>query len=165
MITAILLVAAIIGIFAYMLYAQRQKKKNDVRSHHIILLDGFPAVHIPISLSRDDAEAIAGNLQAAYNAVWKEMGVIYGVKSRPAGIAVIGTSLFDVDPAHPNIMWIAPRDKIFIKVQPTMYYWFMLELHNIFRYQLHGIKWIYNTKDSLDEEHCASVWRWIEENC
>ena len=156
------IIALLIGVFVYLLYRQRKKQANDTRSHHIVLLDGFPVVHIPISLPRDDAEAIAGNLQAAYNAAWKEMGVIYGVEPRPAPIAVIGTSLFAVDPEHPHVLWPAPRDKMFLKVQVGMYYWFVRELHNIFRYQLYGMQHIYRSINETDAALIKDVELWID---
>jgi hypothetical protein len=162
---SLILTLIVIGITVVLFVEARRRKARDTRSHHTVLLGGFPIVHVPMSLPRDDAEAIAGNLQTAYNAVWSEMSTIYGVKSKPAGIATIGTSLFDVDPDHPHVLWLAPGDKIYLRIQPTMYYWFMWELHNLFRYQLHGMKWIYKTKDDVDEAHRASVGSWIEKNC
>ncbi|MCK5021490.1 MAG: hypothetical protein KAS32_31045, partial [Candidatus Peribacteraceae bacterium] len=102
------------------------------------------------------------NLRGAYNAAWKEMGTVYGVEPRPAPIAVIGTSLFAVDPEHPHVLWFAPRDKVFLKVQPTMYYWFVQELHNMFRYQMFGMEWIYKSKDAADEANIVNVEQWIE---
>ena len=162
MIYSFAIIAFLLGAFAYLVYRQRKKKASDTRSHHTVLLDGFPIVHIPISLSREKAEEIATKLQYSYIKTWATIAKAYKLTPDPMPIATIGTSLFEVDPEHPHVKWILPGDKVFLRVQPQMYYWFARELHNIFRYQLHGQKWIYETKDEKDQASKVSVEKWIE---
>ncbi len=45
-----------------------------------------------------------------------------------------------------------------------MYYWFVREVHNVFRYRVHGIKWIYRTKDADDIAAATVVEKWISHN-
>ena len=156
--------AVIILGTAYLFYRQRKKKESDTRSHHIVLLDGFPIVHIPISLSRERAEKIAANLQNVYTRLWASIAKSYCLTPAPMPIATIGSSLFEVDPEHPHVLWIAPRDKVFLRVQPTMYYWFARELHNIFRYRTFGMQWIYVARDEADDNNIIDIEQWIKEN-
>ena len=169
MIYSFAIVAVVIAIFVVLFIKQRKRKSSDVRSHHTVLIDGFPIVHIPISLSRERAEQIANKLRYVYVKAWAQMIKIYKEDPGPMPIATIGSSLFDVDPAHPHVMWIMPGDKVFLRVQPSMYYWFVRELHNIFRYKMRGSQWIYETKDDDDmtDRDAVGVWiatRWRKED-
>jgi hypothetical protein len=152
---------AILG-FIVAFVVQRRKKATDTRSHHTVLLDGFPIVHIPISLSREEAERISKKLRYTYVKTWAQMIKIYGEDVGEMPIATIGSSLFEIDPEHRHIKWPMPRDKVFLRVQPSMYYWFAGELHNMFRYLLHGTQWVYNTKDSTDKKFANKAYRWID---
>ena len=154
--------AAIFIGFGWMFYRQRRKKATDERNHHIILLDGFPIVHIPVSRTRSDAESLAQALQGAYKLSWAQMGTLYGVDYRPAGIDVIGVSDGIVREDHKHVMWLVGRGKVFLSLQPTMVYWFVRELHNIFRYQLYGINHIYKPVGKQDSRTIASVESWID---
>ena len=161
MIYSFAIIALILGGLAYLIYRQRKKKAADTRSHHTVLIDGFPIVHIPISLSREKAEQIANKLRYTYVKAWAQMTKIYKADPGAMPIATIGSSLFEVDSKHPHVMWIMPRDKVFLRVQPSMYHWFAGELHNMFRYLMHGTQWIYKTKDDDDAAGAKAVEAWI----
>jgi hypothetical protein len=152
-----LLVAAAAFAFRY----QRRKRTTTPRSHHVILLDDFPAVHLPIEMDREAAEMAAKDLYWAYLKAWGICKEIYGNDPGPPGIANIGCHSDSLGGKHPHVLWLAPTDRIHIRVQPGWLYWFAAELHNVFRYQLHGIKHIYETVDDADRTMALEAQRRI----
>lgn len=162
MTTSILLAVVGAGIL-YLVWSWWHNTRDHEGNHWTILLDGFPIVHIPSAHPRDKAWNIASLLKLTYTLVWDRLLSAYSGGPESAAIAVIGCSDGVVDESHPNILWPAPRDKIFMKVQPTMYYWFARELHNVFRYQIYGIRNIYKPVNDQDAKTIADVEAWIDE--
>jgi hypothetical protein len=136
-----------------------------VPSHHIILLDAFPVTHVPIGavLDRAEARGVVEGLKAAYRASWRALTGIYGETVREAPIDTIGMSLDPVHKDHTNVVWFAPTSKMRLRFQDSMYFHFVGELHNMFRYNLYGIEWIYKTRDSADRRAELAARDWIED--
>ena len=154
----------IVAAFVLLFIRQRRKKAADTRSHHIVLIDGFPVVHVPVAVSRETAEVIGETLREVYRDAWAALDAIYDAEeeSGPMPIATIGMSVSPVEDGHPHVMWIAPRDKIFLRLEEKYGYWFARELHNIFRYLMHGIEHIYRTTGPEDQLRAHEATEWIE---
>jgi len=157
----LVIIALALGGWAYLIYRQRKKRAAHLRSHHIVPIDGFPTVHIPISIRREQAERFANKLRYTYIKAWAQMIKIYKENPGPLPIATIGSSLSEIDPEHPHVLWIMPGDKILLRIQSSMYHWFAGELHSIFRYKMHGPEWIYETRDKDDAAGAKMVEVWI----
>ena len=152
-------------VFGWLLYRMEQKKRNDKPSHHIISdIPGFPVIHVPAALSRAEAETLSNTLAVVYERLWVALDVIYGVYAKPMPIAVIGCTLDDVDPDHKHVRWMAPTDRIYLKIEDDTPFWFAMECHNVFRYVIHGMKGIYRIMDDDDAIHARKAGRWIEDN-
>ena len=71
----------------------------------------------------------------------------------------------EVDPEHRHVMWPMPRDKAFLRLQVGMSFHLAGEIHNMYRYCLHGPQWVGDgrTKDADDLARAMAVQAWIEE--
>ena len=162
-----LVLALIAAVFAVVFVKQRAKKANKTSNHYIVLVDGFPITHVPTDgvSSRKEARASVVKLKEVYKTAWHIMSEDYGVVDpREAPIESIGMSTAPVHPEHNEVVWFAPTSKMRLRFQPSMYYHFAGELHNMFRFNMHGVKWIHIPKDEDDAARAAEVQRWIEEN-
>ena len=157
-----LALGVLVAAFAWAFIAQRRRKANQVGSHHIVLLKGFPIVHVPVFIDREGAEEITGMLQDAYVTAWPTFIDIYKRDPGPMPIDTIGMAMTSVASGHPHVVWFMPTGKMRLRVQDSMYHYFVGELHNMFRYRLHGTSWIYKTKSKADKKFAAKAERWIE---
>jgi hypothetical protein len=154
-------IAAIAIVFGWLFYRQRRAKATDTRSHHICQRDGYPDVHVPQPIDRDGAEKIAHLLRNVIDNAWKEFTSIY-YYAPLLPLVTIGMSRSEVHPDHPHVLWIMPRDKLFLRLQVGMAYYLAGELHNVFRYLLHGPNGIYSPRSDQDEVRMMRVQDWIE---
>jgi len=157
-----LIIAGILLLGAVLFYLQRRKKANQLPSHHIIQQDGFPDVHIPVALTRLDAENFALSLLTAFTGSWAAFKEIYGVDIGSLPIAIVGCVMDEIEASHPGVKWNAPTDKILLRVQPLAPYWFVRECHNVFRYMLYGMDGIYVTLNIDDLNKAQQVEDWID---
>lgn len=153
----------IIALAFILYFIKRQLSKPDDRSHHVILLNLFPVVHIPRELSREEAEKIANALRDVYVITWAKLSSVYNVSTYPMPVSVIGSTMSEVSSEHPHILWLAPRDKVYLRIQDSMYYWFALELHNMFRYTLYGMGGIYPSEGGQGIHEAEKAVKWIKE--
>ena len=154
----------LIAVFVYLFVLQRRRKARQVPSHYVVLVDGFPVTHVPREavVSMSEARRYVVGLKEAYRASWDVFKGIYGKVTREAPIDTIGMSLDPVHESHPEVVWFAPTSKMRLRFQDSMYYHFVGELHNMFRYNLYGIQWISKTKNIADARKASSVAEWIE---
>ena len=158
--------AVIVVAFTLALVKQRMKKANKAPSHYVVLVDGFPTTHVPREAvpTMQEARAVVVMLKEAYRASWAVLEGIYDKPMREAPIDTIGMSLGPVHKDHPEVVWFAPTSKMRLRFQPSMYYHFAGELHNMFRFNLHGIEYIYKMKNTADRMRAMEARAWIREN-
>ena len=159
-----LLVPASLSFFAWKLYVMRKKSAHDSRTHHIITLDGFPLTHVPVALEREEAQRVAEDLRDTYTRTWAALDRIYGHTARPLPVHTIGCTMGVVRVDHLHVMWLVGSGKIYLRVQDGMYRWFALELHNVYRYLLHGMGGIYETQGDEDRSRATMAHQWILTN-
>ena len=161
-----LLTALVIAGFIAAFVAQRRRKANQVPLHHVILVDGFPVTHVPLQAVSGvlEAQGVVEQLKVAYRASWAALTGIYGATVREMPIDVIGMSTDPVSKKHPEVVWFVPTGKMRLRFQKAMYYYFVGELHNMFRFNMYGIEWIYKAKDSKDRKRSIEAQEWIEKN-
>ena len=155
----------VVIVFTTVFIAQR-RSKDAPRSHYIVLLDAFPATHVPAGAveSMEEARRVVSLLKEAYRASWAVMSRIYEeLDAREPPIEVIGMSTAPVHTHHPDVVWFAPTSKMRLRFQDSMYYHFAGELHNMFRLNLYGITYMYTAKNPKDAKRMAKVSAWIEE--
>ena len=160
------LVALFIAIIVVAFVLQRRRKANKERSHYIILLDAFPATHVPLGavVDRSEARGVAQALKVAYRASWAALTGIYGSSVREIPIGTIGITMGPVLENHSEVAWLIGTGKVLLKFQDRMYYWFVAELHNMFRYNMYGMDWVYETRDEDDRLKALEAQEWIEKN-
>ena len=165
MIAGLIVTAILLAAFVWAFVAQRGRKASDTRSHYAVAsVYGFPITHVPREAvsSPEEAREVVVGFKRVYRKVWSEFSLIYGVETRAAPIDTIGMSLDPVHPDHEDVVWFAPTSKMRLRFQDSMHYHFAGELHNMFRYNLYGIKHIYKTKDDADLAIATSVKSWIK---
>ena len=160
--------ALILTAFTLAFVKQRMNKTEEKLnpSHYVVnTVDDFPTTHVPREAvaSFADAEAAVVALDKVYDYAWAMFGEFYSAPfERSAPIDTIGMSLGPVHPDHKDVVWFAPSSKMRLRFQPTMRFHFAGELHNMFRFNLHGIKHIYKTKDAADKARALKVQAWIK---
>ena len=159
-----LIIALVAVVFAVVFVAQRRSKAEKIPSHYVVLVDGFPVVHVPREavLTMKEARGYVVGLKEAYRASWAVFSDIYGKVTREAPIDTIGMSVDPVHKTHPEVVWFAPTSKMRLRFQDSMYYHFVGELHNMFRYNLYGVEWISKTKNIADAKKASRAAEWIE---
>lgn len=177
-----LLICAVLIIgWLFLLYRQRKAKKDHVSKHHpSIPILGFGGVNVPkeepdgTPISFLDAQVIATMLHDAQVLVWetciKEYGVTrstneafqQGAKGWCVDEVGITNDPMAMSPKHPMVEWAAPHGGIKLLHQKAMYYWYAHEVHNVFRYVLHGMDHIYDTVDAEDKRIADYVQAKIE---
>jgi len=177
-------------VVAYVWYRFRKRKNSHVsKIWPSITILGFGGVSIPKfypmlpgqpteepePLSYEVAQLEARILYDVKNAVWEKCIEQYGVtyntneafQQNAQGWCVddIGvTSNPDAMPeGHPFVAWGMPHGGIKLLFQFDMYFWFAHEVHNVFRYVLHGPLHIYDTVDAGDLMDARVVQEWINE--
>ena len=108
------------------------------------------------------AERRAYQLFDAYNRTWRECTRVYGWGRQHWPIESVAVVDGVVHQAHPHVMWNAPIPRLWLRLQDGMIRWFSLEVHNVFRYHLHGMKHIYRTVNDSDLMRAHEVVEWIE---
>lgn len=175
--TGWVLTALIFVGFGYMWYRMRRAKATKVSKHWPpIGVDGFGYVNVPkktfegAEISIDEARLVANHLYEVQLAVWQLCIDEYGVthetneafQQNARGWCVDEVGITNdpevMDEHHPYIEWNAPHGGIELLLQQHMYYWFAHEVHNVFRYVLHGMKHIYQPVDDEDGETFNFVW-------
>jgi hypothetical protein len=154
----------LIAVFVYLFVQQRRRKANQVPKHYVVLVDGFPATHVPREAvaTMEEARGYVVGLKVAYRASWAVFKGIYKQSTREAPIDNIGMSMGPVHESHPDVVWFAPTSRMRLRFQPSMRYHFAGELHNMFRYNLYGITYIYKMKNKADKARAAKAQAWIE---
>lgn len=171
MILSILL--AIVGaIILYILGSWWYNTRDHEGSHWSIRLAGFPKVDVPkVTHTHAEAVVIAEMLEATYRRAWEAFAVLYGVDWEPtdedhqAPIAKIGLNTGEeIEPAHKHIRWILPAT-VHIRLQSSMYYHFVGELHNMFRWIIHkcDMQIVKHPIPGKDVDRAAQVQIWIKD--
>jgi hypothetical protein len=162
----LIITAVLVAAFVVVFVQQRRRKANQVPKHYVVLVDGFPVTHVPREAvaTMEEARGYAVGLKEAYRASWAAFKGIYGESTGEAPIDTIGMSVNPVHKSHPEVVWFAPTGKMRLRFQPTMRYHFAGELHNMFRYNLYGIEYIYKTRNEADNARAIEAQLWIENN-
>ncbi len=159
-----ILAAALITALVVVFVLQRRRKANQVPKHYVVLVDGFPITHVPreAAATMEEARGYVVGLKEAYRASWAVFNGIYKQSTREAPIDNIGMSMGPVHEDHPEVVWFAPTSRMRLRFQPSMRYHFAGELHNMFRYNLYGITYIYKMKNKADKARAAKAQAWVE---
>lgn len=163
----LIVTAVLLAAFVVVFVLQRRRKARDTSAHYAIAtVDGFPITHVPKEAvaSVEEAREVVVKLKEVYVTSWAAFSGIYGKVTRAAPIDTIGMSLGPVHPKHENVVWFAPSSKMRLRFQDSMYYHFAGELHNMFRFNLYGIKYIDKMKGKADRKRAIRVQVWIEDN-
>ena len=169
------LAAAVIILGTIYFFYHRLTAPDEPGSHHICQLDGFPDIHVPRGgedsgspiITRTGAEELAEMLRAVIRKTWARCNATYVafVPRTRFPVVLIGMTFNEVDPEHRHVMWPMPRDKAFLRLQVGMAYHLAGEIHNMYRYCLHGPQWVADgrTKDADDLARAIAVQAWITE--
>ena len=166
MIPGLILTAVLLAAFVVVFVLQRRSKANSIPAHYVVLVDGFPVTHVPREavVSMKEARGYVVGLKEAYRVSWAVFSGIYNESTREAPIDTIGMSVDPVHAEHPEVVWFAPTSRMRLRFQDSMRYHFVGELHNMFRFNMYGIEYIYKMKNKADGKRAARVQTWIEEN-
>lgn len=162
-----LILSVIIILLIAAIFIHKIRGPRDEGSHWPINLAGFPTVHVhKETASHAEAETLANALRMTYREAWAVFAAFYEQDPRnPAPIARIGLNTGEeISRKHLHIRWVLP-DNVDIRFQPSMYYHFTGELHNMFRVDIHGFGGgdvVPPAQDDLDRERRAKVQQWID---
>jgi len=168
-------VVLILG-WLFLLYRQRKDKAEHVSKHWpSIPILGFGGVNVPkeqldgTPIPFGAAQTIAHLLAATQTTVWETCIDVYGVtydtnegfQNGAMGWCVdevgITNDLKAMAHDHPFVEWTMPHGGIKLLFQDNMEYWYAHEVHNVFRYVLHGPEFIYRFVDDDDREKAKEV--------
>lgn len=141
----------------------RKSKENDEQVSYL-LYRGNVTVHIPTSVELEAGNEIANDISDSMTDCWLKMEEIYGsrVGSRIGEVVVTDEPIKE---DHPYVVWHIASRRIWLLNQDDMIKWFMLELHNVFRYRLHGTYGaIYNPVSDEDRMNALTVQDYINDN-
>jgi len=116
---------------------------------------------VPHPVSKETADRAAYRLFEAYERTWRECTKIYGWGRACWPIETVAVVDGIVHKNHPHVMWNAPLPRLWVRFQVGMVEWFAHEVHNVFRYHLHGMRHIYKTKDARDKMNAQEIQEWI----
>jgi hypothetical protein len=63
---------------------------------------------------------------------------------------------------HPNVEWSRAGDRIVLRIQDGMYWHFAGEVHNVFRYGMHGVGSSDHTYGDADRKAAFAVRTWVK---
>ncbi len=166
-----LAVAAACAGFAYLLYCRLTS--DDEGSHHICQLDGYPDIHVPKGeaegladfINRDAADEVASMLWGVIRTVWQGCNGAYAVRVSWLRFPIvhIGMGFNPISKDHPHVEWPMPRDKMRLRLQVGMSFHLAGEIHNAYRYCLHGPQHVTKPKNDDDARRAIKVQSWIED--
>ena len=156
--------ALIILTTVYLFYRQRKKKDTDPRTMWMHGIDGFASVWIPNEVEKPAGIKMANQLSNIKRVVWKQCARAYkDPGSQPWTVAQINMAHAYPSKDHPEIVWFPAAHKIRIRIQKSMSYWFAHECHNVYRWQLHGPKWVYSLRNAEDRAAALFIQNWIDQ--
>jgi len=142
----VLAVAAV----AALLYWFHNHKKGEPVSYYVTTPSLW--VSIPAGVPREQGEKIATTLDDTRRAAWARFEHIYQETPRSTYVSTVNVVHGTVHKDHPYVMWYAGGDRIRISLRNDMMRWWLLELHNVYRYGLHGYDGIYLSENATDKE-------------
>ena len=165
-----LAVAVIVVGFVALFLWQRREKARDTDTHWPVKKPGFPRVYLPNEVGPSEGDEIVLQLQAAARAAWNKFNAVYRTSSMRYPIGDIWLTRDIVSAEHPEVAWYVPgrhqyqhEGDLHLRIQDAMFYWFVGELHNCFRWQLHRDReLIYETVDETDLARARAVQAWID---
>ena len=159
---------ALVGLFFW----YRSRSRGGSEGAFTYLFDGMGSVHITRThtdtqgvehpVAKETADRAAHRFFEVYERTWRECTKVYGWGRQHWPIETVAVVDGIVHKAHPHVMWNAPLPRVWVRLQVGMLRWFALEVHNIFRYHLHGMNHIYKTIDSRDKMRAQEMVAWIE---
>ena len=170
------LAAAVIILGTIYFFYHRLTAPDEPGSHHICQRDGYPDIHVPRGgedsgkpiITRDGAEEVAAMLRNVITDIWAKCNATYAgnVSYRKRfPVVFIGMGFNPISAAHPHVEWPMPRDKMRLRLQVGMHFHLAGEIHNMYRYCLHGPQWVADgrTKDADDLARAMAVQAWIKD--
>jgi len=165
-------IAVIACVFAVVWYKFRQRKNAKAPARFWREpIDGFADVFVTKYYVHDDEEGtvtkeeatnIANSLALARDDIWATCERIYEhVPEHGWCVDKISVVREGMPENHKHVVWGAPHGRIKLLLQSNMYYWFVRECHNVFRYRMYGMAWIYKTKNPKDLRETVAVEEWI----
>jgi hypothetical protein len=148
--------------FVYLLNKMHNRK--DKKASQMVMVEGFPLTHMPVEMSREEAESIVHKLKASYLAVWAKCAEVYGAVKWTLPISMVVGRYEDINENHPLVEWYAPHGPLYLKIHGQMFYYFAAEVHNCYRCALRGVNHIYETVDDEDQKLAESVDFWISDS-
>jgi len=150
-------------IFAsWFIYWRKFRKGKRVESNlrGPIPIEGFADCHFPKDL--EEWESTLLRLVDIRNDVFRHCELKYGNTARwivPKVALIYG----EPSKKHPNVKWSRSGDRITLKIQPKMFWHFAGEVHNVFRFGLHGPGADRMTYGHDDTAAAVAVQTWIAE--
>ena len=165
-----IVVAALVALGCVLWYRSRNDRPNPHIAHEYHF-PGFGVVKVtPIhtdtqgaghDVTTETAERRAYGLFEAYTRTWLQCTRVYGWGRQhwPIESVMVVNGLVHKD--HPHVVWNAPIPRVWVRLQDGMREWFAREVHNVFRYHIHGMKHIYKTIDDRDLMRAHEIAEWI----
>jgi len=156
--------ALIILTTVYLFYQQRKKKDSDPRTMWMHGIDGFASVWIPLEVEKAAGIKMANHLSNIKKVMWKQCARRYNdPDSQEWTVCQINLAYAYPHKEHKEIMWIPAAGKIRARIQKSMGYWFAHECHNVYRWQLHGPKFVYSLRNAEDRAAALFIQNWIDQ--
>jgi hypothetical protein len=136
-----LLILAVVAALAVLMYRIHKGKQSPRTSYHVTT----PTMHVsvPSDIPKDEGDILAHKLEAARFEVWRKLIKIYGETPRDYVIRTLYLVHGNAAEGHPYVVWYAPSHIVRLSIRDDMLRWWVLEVHNAFRYAVYGMERIY----------------------
>jgi len=166
--------AAIVCISAYVWYNFRKAKNTKTpKKYWRIPIQGFADVFVSksyfvgeleVEYTKDMADELGDAMYRTMQDLWEKCEDVYENSPEHGWCVDKIVVMKDGMPEdHKHVVWTAPHGNIRLLLQDTLHYWFARECHNVFRYRIYGMGWIYNTRGPEDIAHTLAVEMWIND--
>jgi len=145
----ILLAAA--AVFGYLLYRMHQRKKHQQRISYYVTTTSL-WVSIPSDVPQEQGEKIANDLDDSRRTLWQRLSHIYGKVPRSMYVGTVFVVHGTVHEDHPLVMWYTGNEKLRLSLRNDMMRWWLLELHNVYRYGIYGHEGVYLPENAPAQE-------------
>lgn len=166
--------SVVFTIMAVVWYRFRKKKAiKTPKRYWRIPVQGFADVFVTksyfvgelkIEYTKEMADDLGVILFQTMQEVWAQCEEVYEIVPEHGWCVDKLVVMKDGMPeAHPHVVWGAPHGSIRLLLQDQILYWFARECHNVFRYRIYGMDWIYRRKGGMDIRHSLEVEKWISD--
>lgn len=156
---------AIVAGTVYM-WVQHRRRKALTRlepNPPVTRLPNFPSVHATVETPQTTVDEWAGRLRSIYLVAWSAFNEVYVLEEPPRPIPVdkIYLVIGPVDDDHRPIVFFPGAGLVKIQMQPSLPYWWAMELHSIFRFAHFGQTHIYQERNPDDLMRMNMAVEWV----